>query len=364
MTAPPFSDGYVTATGEEIAVQTRLSHSDPRSGRTVVAGADLFAAAARLPYEDVAALLWHEILPGQISRAALGAARAEAFARLVPLFPAAAAAPLSAIARQRLLLAAIPEADLSPVMLVAAVGVAAAAAARIESGAQPLPPDPESGHAADLLRAARGRSADAVEAHGLDVYLGTMIDHGVNASTFAARVVASTGAGRGAAAIAGLCALEGPLHGGAPALVLDMLDAAQAEGDPAVWLAAALARKARLMGFGSRAYGGRDPRADIFKAALLGLPAASRARLPFAERLEREAEALFAARRPDKPMCTNVEFYAALLLDALGLPRAAFTPIFAAARSAGWAAHTAEQARHGRMLRPRTAYCGPGPAQG
>ncbi len=350
---------YVTATGAEITIETRLSHAVGPDGRIIIAGHDLFEAAQRMPYEAVAALLWREILPNEMTPGALGAARVAAFSRFAQLFPAAASQSLSLIERQRLLLSGIPRVDMSPLMLVASVGVAAAAATRLASGLEPLRPDPVASHAADLLRTARGREASRAEERAVNTYLGVMIDHGINASTFAARVTASTGAGSAASAIAGLCALEGTRHGGAPGLVLDMFDTAA--GDPQAWLAAALDRRERLMGFGSRAYEGRDPRASIFKAAVETLPVECRGRLLIAEQLEAAAEALFISRRPKRALHPNVEFYAAVLLDAVGLPRTAFTSFFAAARSAGWAAHIVEQERHGRMLRPSTRYCGPGP---
>lgn len=212
-----------------------------------------------------------------------------------------------------------------------------------------------------------GATAGDAETRALDRYLVAMVDHGVNASTFTARVVASTGGGRSAAAVAALGALEGPLHGGAPGLVLDMLDvigeADRAEG----WVGAALVRGERLMGFGSRAYRIREPRADIMKDGLLALQRSGASRMPegrlaFAEAVERTVPSVMASRRPDRTLHTNVEFYAALLLEAFGVPRAGFTPLFAASRAAGWTAHVREQERTGRMLRPTSRYVGPPPA--
>jgi citrate synthase len=188
-----------------------------------------------------------------------------------------------------------------------------------------------------------------------------VIDHGLNASTFTARVVASTRASLAAAIGAGFAALTGPLHGGAPGPVLDMLDAIGTPERIDPWLEAALARGERLMGFGHRVYRVRDPRADALKAALQRLRPATQ-RLAFAELVERRALALLRLRRPGRAIDTNVEFYTALLLDALGVPRDAMVSVFAMSRVAGWIAHALEQQRTGRIIRPSSRYIGPAPA--
>ena len=198
------------------------------------------------------------------------------------------------------------------------------------------------------------------EAAALDAYLVTVCDHGMNASTFAARVVASTRADLFAAITAGYCALTGPLHGGAPEPVLEMLDAIGTEERIVPWIDAALARGDRLMGFGHRIYRVRDPRADVLKGVVEKLSASTK-QLTFAAKVEAAARAALAKSKPDRPLDTNVEFYTAILLDALAIPRQAFTPIFAVARAAGWTAHAREQQRNGRLLRPSSLYVGPQP---
>jgi citrate synthase len=200
----------------------------------------------------------------------------------------------------------------------------------------------------------------------LDQYLVTVADHGLNASTFAARVVASTGAGLTSAAIAALSALKGPLHGGAPGPVLDMLDAIGAPEHAAAWLEHSLARGERLMGFGHRIYRVRDPRADALRAALQALGrqrGAPSARLALAEVVELAALSLLRRAKPQRPLDTNVEFYTALLLEALEIPRDGFTCLFAAGRIGGWVAHAREQVLHGRLIRPQSRYVGPAPRQ-
>jgi len=240
---------------------------------------------------------------------------------------------------------------------------------------------PALGHAADFLRMLRGEPAGAAEEAALDAYLVTVAEHGMNASTFTARVVASTRAGVLPAVIAALCALEGPLHGGAPGPVLEMLDALRGRADVAGWLAAELAAGRRLMGFGHRIYRVRDPRADVLKAQVATLRAATERapgpaadagpenagaedaghRLGLAERVEREALAALRDLRPGKRIDTNVEFYTAVLLDALRIDRGLFTSVFAAGRVAGWTAHVFEQERANRLIRRQSAYVGPRP---
>jgi citrate synthase len=241
--------------------------------------------------------------------------------------------------------------------LTGGFGVAAAALLRRASGGAPVAPDPDLPHAADLLRMIRGAAPDRAEADALDAYLVTAIDHGMNASTFTARVVASTGADPFMAATAAYCALTGPLHGGAPGPVLDMLDAIGTRDNIAPWIGAALARGERLMGFGHRIYKVRDPRADVLRAAVARLGGGG-VDLGFAAAVEAAARAALAEAKAGRALDTNVEFYTAILLDALKMPRDGFTPVFAAARIAGWTAHAIEQQRTGRLLRPASVYLG------
>ena len=240
-----------------------------------------------------------------------------------------------------------------------------AAVVRAKAGLPVLTPDAAVGHSQDVLRMC-GSSATAAAAAALDTYLVTVADHGLNASTFAARVVASTRAGLTSAVLAGLSALKGPLHGGAPGPVIEMLDEI---GDPehaAAWLEGAVGRGDRLMGFGHRIYRVRDPRADALKAAVRRLAAAGEGgvgRLAYAEAVEAAALEVLRRRKPDRRLETNVEFYTALLLEALGFPPAAFTCVFAMGRTAGWIAHAREQVASGRLIRPESRYIGPAPAR-
>jgi citrate synthase len=198
--------------------------------------------------------------------------------------------------------------------------------------------------------------ADPQHAHAIDTYWICTAEHGLNASTFTARVVASTGADCGAAMSAAVGALSGPLHGGAPARVLPMLDEVARTGDPERYVRDLLARHQRIMGFGHRVYRAEDPRARLLRATAkeLGAP-----RFEVAEELERVALAALREHKPDRPLETNVEFWSAVVLDVAGVPHELTPAMFACARVAGWSAHVLEEKRTGRLIRPSARYVGP-----
>jgi citrate synthase len=198
--------------------------------------------------------------------------------------------------------------------------------------------------------------ADPDHVKAIDAYWISAAEHGMNASTFTARVVASTGADVAAALSAGVGALSGPLHGGAPSRVLSMLDEVEATGDAERWVKEALDSGERLMGFGHRVYRAEDPRARVLRrtARQIGAP-----RLEVAEKLEQAALAELRARKPDRVLATNVEFWSAVVLDYADVPPELFTSMFSCARVAGWAAHILEQKREGRLIRPSARYIGP-----
>jgi citrate synthase len=252
------------------------------------------------------------------------------------------------------------DADDAPLLLTATVAVGLAAAVRLRDGKMPVAPDPQSGHAADFLRMLKGVAPTPEEAAALETYLLCSVDHGLNASTFAGRVAASTQASLTDAVTAALCALKGPLHGGAPGPVLDMLDAIGPVENAEAWLDAAVMHGDRLMGFGHRMYRVRDPRCDVVKAVVSEL-SPDAGRLRYAEAVEQAALVVLAKRKPSRSLQTNHEFYTALLLEALGLPRDAFTGAFAVARVVGWIAHALEQQAGGRLIRPQSDYAGPMP---
>jgi citrate synthase len=241
------------------------------------------------------------------------------------------------------------------------MAVYAAAWWRTRSGQAPLEPDSELPHAADYLRMLTGEKGGAPQTAALDAYLVTVADHGMNASTFTARVVASTDSDPVSAVTAALGALKGPRHGGAPGPVLEMLEQIGRPENAGAWLDGELAAGRRVMGLGHRVYRVRDPRAAVFERAVEQLRAAGvdSDRMELARAVERVAVERLRARYPDRGLDVNVEFYTAILLDAIGLDPEVFTPTFAVARVAGWVAHITEQRQSGRIIRPRARYVGP-----
>ena len=353
-----------------VAAETVLSDVDGAAGRLIIRGFTLDELAGRTSFEQACHLLLGGMLDGlpdeKALRARLGAARVEAFAE-APALDAELRSrpPLDAV---RALMARLPDGDDLEVALrlMASPAVFTPAVIRSARGLAPIAPDPALGHAADMLRMLKGSEPAPAEAMALDAYLVTIIDHGLNASTFAARVAASTLAGLTSAALAGISALKGPLHGGAPGPVIDMLDGIGAPENATAWLEAALDRGDRLMGFGHGVYKVRDPRADALKRAVQSLAQASPelpGRLKLAEAVEAAALDILRRRKPDRPLNTNVEFYTAVLLEALGFPHEAFTCVFASGRIAGWIAHAREQVLSGRLIRPSSHYVGPVPRE-
>jgi citrate synthase len=200
--------------------------------------------------------------------------------------------------------------------------------------------------------------ANPKHVQAIDAYWNSAAEHGMNASTFTARVVASTGADVAAALSAAVGALSGPLHGGAPSRVLKMLDEVEQAGDAEKYVKDLLDRGERLMGFGHRVYRAEDPRARVLRRTAHEIGAR---RAEVAEALETAALAELHARKPDRVLATNVEFWSAVVLDFADIPPELFTPMFTCARTAGWSAHIMEQKREGRLIRPTAKYVGPGP---
>ncbi|HEV7260153.1 MAG TPA: citrate synthase/methylcitrate synthase [Bosea sp. (in: a-proteobacteria)] len=347
-----------------VAAHTVLSEVDGAAGRLVLRGHSLDALAGHASFEEMASLMLDgfvaDLPRGEALAVALGRIRARLFDEIV--LRAALPGELSPVEALRAWTALIPDGeDVGTVLsLLAAPAAFTAAAVRRQRGLAPVAPDPALPQAADTLRMLSGAAPSAAQAAALDTYLVTVADHGLNASTFAARVVASTRAGLVSAELAGIGALKGPLHGGAPGPVIEMLDAIGEPVNARPWLEAALDRGERLMGFGHRIYRVRDPRADALKSAIRRL-GADAGRLVLAEAVERAALAILRERKPNRALETNVEFYTALLLEALGFPPEAFTCVFAMGRTIGWLAHAHEQIAGGRLIRPQSVYVGPRP---
>ncbi|HHO52433.1 MAG TPA: citrate synthase [Deltaproteobacteria bacterium] len=348
---------------------TELSEVDGAQGTLCVRGVPVAELARRAHLEDAIALLWDGALPGpdldgsgatagQERSQRLGAARVRAW----PLVQRAHEA-LSAVDGMVALRGGLSLLDgADDEEIVASVAVLVAAWGRRRRGLEPLEPDPALDHAADLHRMITGIREPA-GARALGRYLCTVAEHGMNASTFTARVVASTGSDPVSAVVAALGALKGPLHGGAPGPVLDMLEAVGTPEQAVPWIEAELAAGRRIMGMGHRVYRVRDPRAAVLEEVVTQLEAAGIAgdRLALARAVEAAAGSVLARHKPGRTLAANVEFYTAVLLDAVGMDRALFTPLFACGRVVGWLAHVAEQRASGRMIRPKALYVGPRP---
>ena len=257
--------------------------------------------------------------------------------------------------------------DLSPeererdaIRVAAQVSVLTAAAYRRSQGLDPLDPRPDRGYTANHLWMITGTEPAPEHVRAVERYLCLTVDHGFNASTFTARVVASTGADVAAGGVAARGALSGPLHGGAPSRALDSLDAIGTPENARPWADAQLAAGHRIMGFGHAIYRGKDPRSELLRetAEELGGPLAE-----LAVAAESAIDAALDAARPDRTLRANVEFYAGVVMHECGIPREMFTPTFAVSRAMGWTAHILEQARERKIIRPSARYAGPPPPQ-
>ncbi len=242
--------------------------------------------------------------------------------------------------------------------LCAVTPVIVASLYRLGSGREPVPPDPELGFAANYLWMLEGTRVAPDRVRALEQYLILTIDHGFNASTFTTRVITSTGADLGSAVIGAIGALSGPLHGGAPSRALEMVDHIGAADRIDAYIEAALSHGDRLMGFGHPVYRTEDPRSRMLRGVAEHLGGA---RVALAKQVEARALELLREHRPERQLHTNVEFYAALVMESVGLPPNLFTPTFVLSRMIGWTAHALEQMLDNQVIRPSAAYVGPEP---
>lgn len=347
-----------------VAATTALSEVDGERGELTIGGFPVGEVASQATFEETTWLLWHGDLP---SRRALEAFRAELAGER--MLPDSTIALLRECVRQqvdpmdalRIGAGTISLSADDPRAIVARLPTIVAAFWRLRQGAQPVDPRTDLGHAANFLYMLSGEVPDAERVRGLETYLNTVIDHGLNASTFTARVIASTGSDLVSAIVGAIGALKGPLHGGAPGPALDMVfeigDVSRAEA----MLRGKIERGEKLMGFGHRVYKVRDPRADVLAAAAerMFTRAGDMSLYRLARAVEGTAVRLLEEYKPGRRLQTNVEFYTALLLHGLGLDAALFTPTFAISRVSGWIAHVLEQQRANRIIRPQSEYTGP-----
>ena len=232
----------------------------------------------------------------------------------------------------------------------------------IAKGQEPIASREDLPHAANFLYMVHGREPDPVAARALDSYWVTVMDHGLNASTFTARVIASTRSDMVSAVTGAIGALKGPLHGGAPGPVLDMLLEIKSADRAESWLRAELAAGRRIMGFGHRVYKVRDPRAEVLSKVaetMGGARLENRQLFELARAVEKTALRVLEEHKPGRNLRTNVEFFTALVLQALGLDPKTFVAMFACGRTAGWCAHVIEQHAEDHLIRPQSEYIGP-----
>jgi citrate synthase len=246
-------------------------------------------------------------------------------------------------------------------MLVCAqTPVLLAALQRLHQGHKPVAPDPALSAAANYLYMLSGQRPDEQHVWALERYLVSTIDHGFNSSTFTARVIASTGADLGAAVVGALGALSGPLHGGAPARVMEMLDDIGSPDRAEAWTRAAVARGDRIMGFGHRVYKGKDPRSALLREVASTVGGST---TEFAIAVEDTIVRVLGEEKPGRALNANVEFYAGVVMDACGISRDMFTPTFASSRVIGWCTHVLEQVSGNRLIRPSARYDGQAPPE-
>ncbi len=358
-----------------VAARTRLSHVDGLAGELIIGGYELKELAGKVSFEEAAHLLWRGTLPAVSELTALrrdiAGLRSLPAETLAVIRAAAKASPIDAL---RMACATLsldvpspddisPDADLRNARtLTARFPTVVAAHTRIAAGLEPIAPRVDLTPAANFLYMVQGREPDPIAAKALDTYWVTVIDHGMNASTFTARVIASTRSDLTSAVTGAVGALKGPLHGGAPGPVLDMLvdigSLDRAEG----WVRDEIASGRRIMGFGHRVYKVRDPRAEVLSRVADEMAQArleDRRLFDLARGVEQTAVRVLEELKPGRNLKTNVEFYTALVLQSLGLEPRSFVALFACGRVAGWCAHVMEQHAEDHLIRPQSEYIGP-----
>ncbi len=339
-----------------VAFETEIAEPDKEGSALRYRGVDIEEIVGRIPFEKVWGLLVDgtydpglppaEPLPIPVHSGDIRVDVQSAIAMLAPMWGMRATYDIDDVqAREDLGRAAV--------MVLSYVAQAA------RGVGQPMIPQREVDKAQTLAERFMIRwkgEPDPAHVRAVDAYWSSAAEHGMNASTFTARVVTSTGADVGAALSAAVGAMSGPLHGGAPSRVLHMIDEVEKRGDARTYVKELLDNKERLMGFGHRVYRAEDPRARVLRrtAQELGAP-----RYEVAEALEKAALAELRERRPDRVLETNVEFWAAIVLDFAEVPPHMFTSMFTCARTGGWSAHILEQKRTGRLIRPSAIYTGP-----
>jgi citrate synthase len=357
--------GFVAGLEDVVAVETRLSGVDGEAGELTIAGFPVEELAGGASFEEVVYLLWNDELPdaGRLAdfRNEL-AGRREVPRATLDLLRSVAAERVPVMDALRMAAGTVRTGadDEEALALVACLPTIVAAYWRMLGGEELVEQDPGLGHTANYLYMLTGERPGTEFVRALDTYLGAVSDHGMNASTFVARVIVSTRSDFVSALAGAIGALKGPLHGGAPGPALDVVFEIGEAGRAESYLREKLGRGERLMGFGHRIYRVRDPRADVLAGAAerLYTTDGDKELYDLALDVEKTALRLLAEHKPGRNLQTNVEFYTALLLHGLRLPAELFTPTFAVGRVAGWTAHCFEQRELDRLIRPQSEYVG------
>jgi citrate synthase len=355
---------------EGVAVaETRLSNIDGDAGELVIAGFPIEELAANATYEESVFLLFEDRLPTKTELSSFQSTLAAKRTLSDPIHNVlkdAASEGVNVMDALRMGIAVATIGNDSTVSkaqakrLVSIVPTIVAAYWRYRMGQEAVAPREDLGHTANYLYMLSGEEPDPAAVRGLETYLTTVVDHGLNASTFVARAIVSTESDLFSAVTGAVGSLTGPLHGGAPGPVLDMLQQVHETGDPAEFISERLAADERLMGFGHRVYQTRDPRAAVLERATQRFTSDGDNRTFFStvERFEDVALRELAEHKPERALKTNVEFYTAVLLHAIGIPRELFTATFAVSRVGGWTAHCLEQHDANKIVRPASQYVG------
>jgi citrate synthase len=350
------SSGFVPGLEGVVAFETEIAEPDREGGALRYRGIDITELAGKVSFGNVWGLLVDNAFEPGLPPAEpfplpvhTGDVRVDVQSALAQLAPVWGFRPLLDITRDE------ARDNLARASVMALSFVAQSARGQ----GQPMVPQSRVDNAETIVERFMIRwrgEPDPRHVEAVDAYWTSAAEHGMNASTFTARVIASTGADVAACLSGAVGAMSGPLHGGAPSRVLHMIEGVEQLGDASAYVRGVLDRGERLMGFGHRVYRAEDPRARVLRAAAqrLGAP-----RYEVAVALEKAALDELHARRPDRVLATNVEFWAAVILDFAEVPASMFTPMFTCARTAGWSAHILEQMGTGRLVRPAARYVGP-----
>jgi citrate synthase len=358
---------YVPGLEGIIGAQTAISHVDGANGRLIYQGYVIADLAQQMSFEEVAFLLWQGRLPTRAEldglTGELAANRELTQAATITLDALPSDTDPMDVLRSVVSVQGVEHRLAKPTAPLAIHATASfptilAKFYRRQLGLEPVKARRELGHAANYLWMMTGKESSPEVVQALNTYLVLLADHGMNASTFTARVIASTESDLTSALVGAIGALKGPAHGGAPSAVIEQLDLIGAAPDAEAYMRDMRKRKEKFMGFGHRVYRVYDPRAKILKAMCERMNPKF---YELASRVEEIALSILHEEHPERPQSVNVEFYSAGVLQAIGLPKEYFTPTFACARVAGWSAHVLEQAAHNRIIRPQSEYIGPEP---